>query len=885
MPLQQDNMRRQLLQLPDIPSGYALPPMFSIVKPIARRNSIPNPSFELGTTFWEVTGTGAIGRTTNDSFKGAFSGEYACTSSTNLLVAPGFSSSGISVVTGEEYVVSMYARLAPTGIGGQSTLVRFGVGNFVSFLVSKTVKLTSKWQRFTIPYRALTSGGRHFFLEGIPTGGITQRILIDAVQFELTEGGGSLFPTTYIDGDQLGFIPNGPPEYFWEGAPHESPSQRLGTTRAGGRTINLQQYGFTLTSVVGLGLSQPTNQSTQFSMLDGGQYDRTHKPIRDFALVGRFDADTSTHLQALRSALAAELDRDRATLDQPLKLLYVPQNEDSSDLDTAVEIPCVYAGGLDGNWDDFNSEKVAIRFQAYRPTLRSIKEAGTWTDAPINAVANADGVIRRKASDGNWYALQTNGLAIGALEPTISFCVRRDGQIYIAGGFTAAGITSADYMALYDPPNDTFDNIAGNPTAFNGIVRVVKNHPSGDVVIGGEFTNANGGANNDFIVRYDNDSTFTNLGTGNLMSVYDLAFDTDSSGAIRIYAVGTDATMGGVANTGGVCYYDTSWHAMGTGTVGNVSTILVDGHRVYIGGPFSSAGGVANTSQIAYWDWSEAVPAWHSLYGTLGAPDAAVEDIRKGSDGFIYMSGLFTTIAGISSPGIMRYNGTNFSPVASPNAVPGSFTYRIDPLNDGGLSISGDPGSVNFSGVPTQVAFLHGNVLQLGTPFVEALGGGVSHILETPNGDLYVGLQNEQTLNTPQAFNAVNTGSARVYPKIRVTGPTAGAGFLGRIANLTTGRVIDFGNMTGVSNKVQARVPLFLTPGETLFMDLDPARPIFFSSSRGDISSFIQTGSRDDSFFLAPGTNILYAYVNASTITVTVWWPNGYTTLDEARGK
>ncbi len=94
----------------------------------------------------------------------------------------------------------------------------------------------------------------------------------------------------------------------------------------------------------------------------------------------------------------------------------------------------------------------------------------------------------------------------------------------------------------------------------------------------------------------------------------------------------TDA--GGDANADYIARWDgAAWHALGSGLNDTVYAIAVAGSNVYVGGSFTDAGGDANADHIARWDGS----AWHALGSGLN--DAVYAIAVAGPD--VYVGGEF----------------------------------------------------------------------------------------------------------------------------------------------------------------------------------------------------------------------------------------------------
>ena len=84
-----------------------------------------------------------------------------------------------------------------------------------------------------------------------------------------------------------------------------------------------------------------------------------------------------------------------------------------------------------------------------------------------------------------------------------------------------------------------------------------------------------------------------------------------------------------------------SFSALGAGTSGSVTAVVVADDTVYVGGFFGSASGVPGTDYIAAWSDD----TWHAL-GT--GTDNAVRALAVSSDDTLYAGGSFTTASGVT---------------------------------------------------------------------------------------------------------------------------------------------------------------------------------------------------------------------------------------------
>lgn len=817
--------------------------VWAVLVPRARTNEVTNPSFETATTGY-TAGAGSLARSTTQQYHGAYSGAYTPSAATT----DGFYYTLTSTVAlravsckflgqkGVPYALA-YASTAPVE------------------LVTKTFIATGRWQWIWLYVNETSATTRRiYFRKNSSTS--TATFYVDGVQSEtLTDASESV--STYIDGDQLGLVPNqSPPAYIWNGTPHASTSTRSGLTRAGGEVKLFRDYGFTLIAMIGLGLAVPQNVATEYARLDGGYDDYTRKPTRQFTLSGRFDGRSYDELRDNRGGLADLLDRDRVGLDQRLVLTHYIEDQCGAVTTSTCRVLAKYQGGLDGNVSSQIAEQTPITFTQYLPVIGSDGEAGASLSVQLS-IAGANGALKRVG--GTW---QTVSTGFGGLTAIATVMPLPDGRILYSGSFTSAGATSADYAAVYTPSTDTFAVIAGSATTFNATVEQAALLPDGRVVLVGGFANA-GDANGDSITVWNPTAdTLTSLGTGASQAA---STAVDSSG--RIFW-GSDFTIdvGGVAATNGIGYYDTSWHAMGTGlTDGDVQTILPVGSRIYIGGSFTAINGAPNTSHVAYYSFDD--NAWHSISSSFTG--TIVNEILRLNNGMLLVLGNFTVIGGVSANSAALYNGTTFIPVTGMASGVAINDATYDPITGtvwlagnftaiGGISAASGFAKLIVAG--SSATFVQGDIDPPGVSVIQAVG-------LTSGGDLYVGFNLTGTAATAATTTITNTGTARTYPTLTIKGPSSGTSRIYTLANETTGRTIS--------------MSYTMNAGETAVLVLQPDNLSFTSDFQGNIMSTILPGSNTADFFLNPGANVISFYAADSTVTATIRWRPQYVSLDD----
>ena len=253
---------------------------------------------------------------------------------------------------------------------------------------------------------------------------------------------------------------------------------------------------------------------------------------------------------------------------------------------------------------------------------------GTFTSA--GGVSGADYIAKWNGSTWSTFG---NGIS-GAGSSVNAIGVSSNGlDIYIAGNFTnAGGDTNADYIAKLD--GGTWAALGSTPLT-GAVNTIIVAGPS--VYAGGDFVDVGGNSNIDRIALWDG-SSWTPLGNGLGASVSTIALN-----GTDLYAGGQFTDAGGDVNADRIAKWDgSSWSALGSGLNSFVSAIAISGGKLYAGGHFTNAGGDANADYIAQWDGV----SWSALGNTALNNDVASIVI----DGLlVYAGGTFTTAGGVSS--------------------------------------------------------------------------------------------------------------------------------------------------------------------------------------------------------------------------------------------
>jgi hypothetical protein len=519
-----------------------------------------------------------------------------------------------------------------------------------------------------------------------------------------------------------------------------------------------------------------------------------------------------------------------------------------------IRIKVRYDAGLEfGRLSGF-SENVAIRWIAHDPL---------WvTDGNKAAVLSEDSgtvttpYLARRTSAG-WTAVAAS------LNGTVRAVVELDGTIYFAGDFTnAGGVANADYIAQYDAETDTVTALG---TGMDAAVHTLLAHPNGNLYAGGAFTSAGGIANTAYYARWTGSAWQSMVSAGNTFDDVVRALAPTNTGDI---IVGGDFANGNgsayariVSNTLGA---PQNYTAMGTGASGgDVYAIAqtVDG-LIYAGGDYTSMGGVSNTTRIAAWSTDDA--AWTAL-GT--GVNGTVLTLLGARDGDLILGGAFTQASGTSG----------FNYIAAWNTV----AYRT--LSSAGMdgnvrAVAEDAdGLLHAVGDFDSAGLLNDNVLENYAIWNGALwlypdGGPVGAtsayaIAITTAGDVYIGSDDASGAIGAGHTTVTNNGTREAFPVITVAA-VAGTDRVTWIENVDTGARLycDF---------------LFLASAETLTIDLRPNRRTVSSNYRGVVWEALKPSSDVGAWALAPGDNdIAVRVISGGSPVIHIQWMETFWSAD-----
>lgn len=284
----------------------------------------------------------------------------------------------------------------------------------------------------------------------------------------------------------------------------------------------------------------------------------------------------------------------------------------------------------------------------------------------------------------------------GKLNGSVSAMAVADSILIVGGSFTnAGGVSAADGIAVWDgsqwgaigsmPPSSVltiavqdslvyagefgglqrWDGSTWNPIVSVFSVFYASAVVGNDVYFGGFFQALGGVSNADYVARWDG-SNWHALGSGVTILQPEIGVQAIAVSGTDVYVGGDFLDAGGISDADYIARWDgTTWHSLGTGLNGTVSSIAVSGSRVYVGGEFLDAGGDPAADRIAMWDGS----GWQAMGSGVG--DGQVSSITV--DGYdVYAAGVFSQVDGRN---LIRNIAKWHNFVGEPSAQPSNLVF------------------------------------------------------------------------------------------------------------------------------------------------------------------------------------------------------------------
>jgi hypothetical protein len=295
----------------------------------------------------------------------------------------------------------------------------------------------------------------------------------------------------------------------------------------------------------------------------------------------------------------------------------------------------------------------------------SVYAGGVFTSAggrtSAVAIARWDGTA--------WHSIGAPPISTAAGTGVDAIAVdRATGKIYVGGNFTnAGGNPNADFLAVWDGVSwkSFCAPITANVKALQIIGRTL--------YIGGDFADGAGLLSADKLVRCDMDTdTPSSTVADSTHEINSAVYALTADSASRLYAAGSFIDIDGISHADHVAMFDGStWHAMSAGAVDDITrSIASDGTNVYIGSDSVDIAGIAKADHVAKWNGT----AWSALGGNAAntdgwLPATAFINAIATSGSNVFVAGSFQNADGHPTADMVAgFNGFSWAPMGSNGA-------------------------------------------------------------------------------------------------------------------------------------------------------------------------------------------------------------------------
>ncbi len=299
--------------------------------------------------------------------------------------------------------------------------------------------------------------------------------------------------------------------------------------------------------------------------------------------------------------------------------------------------PCLHAAPGDEYWDGRFYTKSLSQWAGCAAFGNSgeLYVGGSFPTADdiiVNNIARWDGT--------SWHAMGEG------LNGSVKALIVDPSGYVIAGGYfeDAGGDPDADHVAVWN--GSSWASLGGPGSRLSSTVNSFAFDSNGDLVAGGDFTNAGGDPDADNVAVWDGSSWSSIGGTGSGVGASVYAVILSPGGDLIIGGAFSDA--GGVAAADRIAAWNgSSWTALGGGLSGSVSTLAYAANGdLYVGGSFTDAGGDPDADRIAVWK----SPTWRSVGGAGSGVNGTVKAIGITTSGRVFIAGTSPTPVAIRTP-------------------------------------------------------------------------------------------------------------------------------------------------------------------------------------------------------------------------------------------
>jgi len=482
----------------------------------------------------------------------------------------------------------------------------------------------------------------------------------------------------------------------------------------------------------------------------------------------------------------------------------------------------------DGSVDNSFTANTVLAADAFINTVAldasgNILVGGSFTNIGGTASTN---LARLAVADGTVDGAFATALGTGPNAAVEVLVLDGSGNIYVGGSFTnfnaTAGVSRLAKLSNDGTLDPAFNTALG--TGFtNGAVRALA--VSGTTLyVGGDFTNLNSRVGTTRLVKLTTagalDASFASgISSGPNGSVRGIVIEAASvviAGDFTTYNGSTSVRLARLnANTAAL---DTSFATvLGSGANGLVRGFARDGSGRYVlAGDFTAVNGALNTARAARLTTSGAVD---STFNPGSGPDAVVRSLALDGAGRAFIGGDFTSANGSTQ--------NRFTRLSSAGAVDGTFASGAEITGTVSATARQTDGKLLIAGSFTAVSGISRNgIARLNTdgsldttfnPGTGVAGGAVNAVFVDASGNVIIG----------GSFTSVSGAGNTAYLAMLTTagavdatfaGNLAGGGLNGAVNALATnsaGRLLVGGDFTTVNGLLYARLVLLDATGGT----------------------------------------------------------------------
>jgi hypothetical protein len=239
---------------------------------------------------------------------------------------------------------------------------------------------------------------------------------------------------------------------------------------------------------------------------------------------------------------------------------------------------------------------------------------------------------------------------------------------------------------------------APNTSALNGVVLALNTERPGVMYVGGNFTDAGGDPNADYIAQWDGKG-WKALGAAKLNGQVQAIAYRDG----KVYVGGTFTSAGGSAASGFAAVWNGSTWApvcKPSGPGANVYALAISGSTLYIGGAFQNGAGIPAADYLLACDVNTG--AARTLVTRDGYVSSTVSALALDSRGTLYAGGNFFDFDGIKeADGVAAYRNGSWSALGSgPGPGGGAITGYVRDLTIDGTNVYVATDATDVAGIP-----------------------------------------------------------------------------------------------------------------------------------------------------------------------------------------